>query len=217
MDEIKETGGARIGMANATWPFAKLLVNKDRLEIKASIIGNLAFKPSDVISIRPYTIIPVLGQGIKIVHNVSNYDPNVIFWTMGSPAALISRIEATGFTKNLVPLSTQVEQEIISAQAQGGFPIKTPAIIAIVVIWNLLLLPVFINFSFGKQGIAFSDINIQLALGFMFCTCLVLLVSHPFRKLLLKPGASIDNIKSFLFFLMLITAIIFLGFSFFPK
>nr|MBB6152270.1 hypothetical protein [Mucilaginibacter sp. SP1R1] len=26
MHEIEETGGARIGMANATWPFAKLML-----------------------------------------------------------------------------------------------------------------------------------------------------------------------------------------------
>ena len=39
------------GMANATWPFATLTVNKNELQLKASIIGNLVFKPSDIIAI----------------------------------------------------------------------------------------------------------------------------------------------------------------------
>lgn len=51
MNELKLTGGARIGMANATFPFATLKVNKDRLELNASIVGNIVFQPSDIISI----------------------------------------------------------------------------------------------------------------------------------------------------------------------
>ena len=34
--EINQTGGAGIGMANATWPFAKLTVNKDTLTLRDS-------------------------------------------------------------------------------------------------------------------------------------------------------------------------------------
>ena len=33
MDQLKMTGGARIGMANATWPFVTLTVTKDRLDL----------------------------------------------------------------------------------------------------------------------------------------------------------------------------------------
>ena len=51
MVEVKKTGGARIGIANATWPFATLKANKDKLELNVIIIGELIFKPSDIISI----------------------------------------------------------------------------------------------------------------------------------------------------------------------
>jgi hypothetical protein len=51
MTDIKFTGGARIGMANATWPFASLKVSKDRLDLNATIVGNLVFRPADIISI----------------------------------------------------------------------------------------------------------------------------------------------------------------------
>jgi len=47
------TGGARIGRANATYPFANLFVDKDVLKINSSIVGNLVFKPQDIISIEP--------------------------------------------------------------------------------------------------------------------------------------------------------------------
>ena len=41
MNTFEATGGARIGKANATWPFAKIKADKNKLELNASIIGNL--------------------------------------------------------------------------------------------------------------------------------------------------------------------------------
>ena len=103
MNEIKETGGARIGMANATWPFATLKVTKDKLELNASIIGNLVFKPSDIISIEPHS--SFISSGLKINHRVSNYKNLVIFWTFGNVNSLILKIEQTGFLNNNDPIS----------------------------------------------------------------------------------------------------------------
>lgn len=54
------TGGARIGMANASYPFADLYVDNEILKINASIVGNLTFQPKDIISIEPY--IPKLAK-----------------------------------------------------------------------------------------------------------------------------------------------------------
>ena len=42
MKQYELTGGARIGRGNATYPFAKLKVTANKLELNASIIGNLA-------------------------------------------------------------------------------------------------------------------------------------------------------------------------------
>ena len=61
IQEVKEKGGARIGMINATWPFATLSVTRNELKLNTSIIGNSSFSPSDIIAIEPYKIIPVLG------------------------------------------------------------------------------------------------------------------------------------------------------------
>jgi hypothetical protein len=216
MDEIKETGGARIGMANATWPFATLIVNRNELQLKASILGTLIFKPSDIISIEPYIQIPVLGQGIKINHNVAACNQKVIFWTMGSPQALIARIEQTGFLTNTRPLPAELDSTITASQTSGGFPVKKPAAIAIIAIWNILILNYFIQIFIEKSNKVNINIGPQLALGFMFLVCLLLLISEPFRQLILKPGRSINDIRIFLFFTMFITGIIFLGFTFMP-
>ncbi len=37
------TGGARVGWINATWPLAKLTVNKHTIELKATLIGKYSF------------------------------------------------------------------------------------------------------------------------------------------------------------------------------
>jgi len=210
MTEINETGGARIGLANATWPLAKLIVSKDKLELKASIIGDLVFKPGDVISIQPYTVIPLLGQGIRIIHNVSNYNPKVIFWTMGSPSALMQRIAETGFMTNGNPIPPALQQEIVEAQASGGFPLKTSAAIAIVVIWNLLILSGFLQVFNGAHKDITIGFGARAAPAFILLTCLGLLTSQQVRDIILKPGRSLDSIKSFLYLLMFISGIMFL-------
>lgn len=82
MYDIQETGGAKIGNARSTWPFAQLLVNKNVLQLNASIIGNLYFRPSDIISIEASSLLK--GLGIKINHRVPKYNTNVIFITSDS-------------------------------------------------------------------------------------------------------------------------------------
>ena len=95
MTQLNLTGGARIGMANATCPFASLKVTNDRLDLNATIVGNLVFKPEEIISIEPYYMIPIIGQGIKINHRIPKYKENVIFWTFKNPNEVIGQIKQT--------------------------------------------------------------------------------------------------------------------------
>ena len=112
MNELKLTGGARIGMANATWPFATLKVSRNKLELNASIVGNLVFQPSNIKSIEPYTQIPLIGQGIKINHNVDSYKEKVIFWTFKKPETVINEIKQVGFLNKQQELRTNSISEI---------------------------------------------------------------------------------------------------------
>lgn len=211
MNQVKETGGALIGVFRATWPFATLTVTKDVLELKVSLIGKFIFRQTDIISIEPYSYF--LNRGLKINHKVPTYDDNIIFLLFEDPDNLIERIEQTGFLSTNKPVSIDIENTIATTQSQGGFPIKTHVAIAIVVIWNILFLVDF-NFFFTGNKIGFPlGIGAKSALGFIFLICVALLIFKPVRKVILKEGRSIDDIKTFVLFLMYICAFMFLSIS----
>jgi len=213
MNDIEETGGAKIGLAHATWPFAKLTVNKNVLQLNASIIGNLYFRPSDIISIEPSSFLS--GSGIKINHRVEKYSSKVIFLTMGG-ADLINRIASTGFLTNTAPLLPEVETEIATYQSGGSFPIKWSAAIAFIVIWNLLFLADMVGFLGKGKNIPLGN-GSKLAMAFAFLFALGVLILKPFRQLVLKEGRTTKDVKLFFIFLMMITGFMFLMMSLIPN
>jgi len=79
-ENIVLNGGAHIGWANATWPFAKLNVTSNRLELNTYLLGNFIFQPMDIISIVPYSGASPFKNGIKIIHSVENYNQKIVFW-----------------------------------------------------------------------------------------------------------------------------------------
>ncbi len=217
MNELQLTGGARIGMANATFPFATLKVNKDRLELNASIVGNLTFQASDIISIEPYTMIPILGQGIKINHNVANYKERVIFWTFKDPNSVVRQIQETGFLNNQNTTEKKVDRTIIEKQAKGGFPIKKGFAIGAIVVWNLLFLTDIIPFFLGKkEGFAIGN-GVLGAIGLLFLTALLSLISADFRRLVLKEGRDLTDIKKFAIFTLIVSGFMLLNLGLITK
>ena len=217
MNQLKITGGARIGMANATWPFVTLKVDRDQLELNASIIGNLIFQPADIISIEPYRQIPVLGQGIKINHKVDSYKRKVIFWTFKNPESVIRQIKETGFLDNQQQLSHPSNEKIKERQRSGGFPLKKTFAIGTVIIWNLLFLVDIIPFIQGKSEKFPIGNGALVALGLIFTSALLSLISEGFRKLILKDGRTLEDIKIFSIFIMMISGMMFLSFLTFTK
>jgi hypothetical protein len=214
MYEIEEIGGAKIGFGRTTWPFAKLLVNRSELRLNASIIGNVYFRPSDIISIEPSSLFS--GAGIKINHRVNEYSEKVIFLTSGS-RDLIKRIEDTGFLNNPGPIPAEVEAKILQYQSSGSFPMKWSAVIVFVVIWNLLFLGDQLGYFGNTNNHIPLGIGAQLALAFAFLFALAILLSEPFSRLVLKDGRKAREIRSFLFFLMLITGFMFTMLSLIPR
>ncbi len=207
-------GGARIGMANATYPWADLFVDKDILKINASLIGKLIFRPEDIISIEPYSIIPFLGQGIKINHRVKNYNSKVIFWTLQKPEIVINEIEKVGFFERINSEISLEDEEIIKMQQQGSFPIKKSIAIIFVVLWNLLFLSDFILFFQGVNKDMFPFGNgIKMAIGLVMITSILTLISSNFRAIILKEGRDINEIKQFIYFLIVICGFMLLSFT----
>ena len=206
MRELQLTGGARIGMANATIPFATLKVNKDRLELNASVIGNLTFHSTDIVSIEPYTLIPLIGQGIKINHNVSDYKERVIFWTLKNPSHVIQQIRETGFFKDVNGRNTVIKQRITGQQKKGGFPLKIGFAIGAISFWNLLFLIDFVPYHFLDTKESPIGNGVLVAVGLLFLTSLLALISEDFRKLILKDGRGLKEIKTFVIFILIVSA-----------
>ncbi|WP_346986251.1 hypothetical protein [Chryseobacterium sp. POE27] len=212
MKQFKLTGGARIGRANATYPFADLYVDENILKINASLVGSLIFQPQDIIMIKPYSSIPLIGQGIKILHRVDNYKQNVIFWTMKDPQFVISEIKQTGFLEKANFPLTEKDQEIIRQQRQGGFPLKPFLPVVFILLWNGLLLYDFVPFFLQKDSGRPFGFGVCSALGLLFLMALMTLVSGGFRKLILKEGRDLEDIKKFAIFILLISGIMFAAF-----
>lgn len=213
---IKETGGARIGMMNATWPFAKLTVTQDRLTLNATILGKFTFKSTDIIAIQPYTVIPFFGQGIRIQHRNGAYNSKIIFWTFKSPATLISEIKQTGFLNQDESKSPDQSVELgQQQQSSGGFPLKIGFAIAVLVLWNVLFFVdtealfqrSILQFGFGK--------GVLLSTGMALITCVLLLFVPFFQKIALKKGRNIKDISVFIYFAMFIVGVLFLSRIFF--
>ncbi|WEK69735.1 MAG: hypothetical protein P0Y62_18210 [Candidatus Chryseobacterium colombiense] len=212
MKQFKLTGGARIGRANATYPFAELYVDENTLKINASLVGNLIFQPQDIILIKPYSSLPLIGQGIKIVHRVENYNQNVIFWTMRDPDSVIHEIQGTGFLDKIYSSISEKDMKIIEQQKQGGFPLKPILPIAFIFLWNALFLYDFVPLLSGKNTNHPFGIGVCTALGLLFMTALLTLISGGFRKLILKEGRGLDDIKKFAVFILLISGAMFTAF-----
>lgn len=208
MDEVKETGGAYVGIAHATYPFAKLTVDKNKLELNVHIIGRMVFMPGDIESLELDTKrFSLNGAGIRIVHNIKSYRSKIIFLPQNNPDSIIRAIRATGFLDNVSPVPYIIKEEVLALQSGGSFPVKTKAAIIIAVIWNVLgfynLAPIFT----GSEG-GVKNANVLLPLGFVFTLCLLLLFSPFVRQFILKDGHNIKDLRYFLYFLIAICMLI---------
>jgi hypothetical protein len=216
MNELNETGGAKIGLATASWPFAKLHVTNKTLTLNATILGKLVFARSDIQSIEVYRKFGFRSKGIQINHSVPNYRKTVVFFTANDPQQLINEISKTGFFDSNVRLNAMEELELKEAQRQGGFPFRMPFVVAVIILWNLL------SFIDPKKLFDQGIVQFGLAKGFVFSTgmlllvCLLLLFFQPFQRLVLKEGKQLKDIRLFVYFLLLISLLLFVAQLFIP-
>lgn len=207
-------GGARIGRANATYPFATLTVNKDILKINASVIGNLEFRHQDIISIESYSLIPILGQGIKINHRVAGYNPKVIFWTFKEPENVINDIKKTGFWNGLNNTISKEEKLILEKQRQSETPIKPLVLIVMFFLWFGIVTNSLHFFPLKEDGLGFELIRRVgiSALAILFLCCILTFISSGFKRLIMRKERNFIEIKKFVFFLTLLSGFLLLSF-----
>lgn len=215
--QIKVIGGARIGSANATWPFVTLTVTKNRLDLNATLIGNYSFAPDDILSIVPCS--ELFGGGLRINHKVSSYKQNVIFWTSNAQQ-LLKQIQDLGFLDyDPNHVDPEIKKQISIRQKQGGLAFKWPFLILIAVVWNLLFLVDFYKFYMtDSQGIPLGR-GAMMALSFVLISSVLLIFSKDFRRIALKEGRDFNEISKAVYFVMFICGFmlvnLFLFFNFF--
>ncbi len=80
LDAKTWTGGARIDLQNATWPFAKFTLSSDSLVLSVASTLTYRLDPDHVTWVEEIMAIPVIGQGVRLHHNVVGYPQQIIFW-----------------------------------------------------------------------------------------------------------------------------------------
>ncbi len=179
---------------NGTWPCATLTARQDQLILNASLLGKYSFSPEQVVAIEKYTVIPILGWGIRIQHNVATYPRKIVFWCFGRPESLIRRIQETGFVARADPDSVPTGR---------GMPVRWQALVAIIALWNALLL-LDMRQSGGSPGKPGTFTLVALLL--LFLGSVGIWRSALLQRAILKPGRSCGEIKAWLYLLALLSA-----------
>jgi hypothetical protein len=195
------TGGAQIGWVNASWPLARLSATPERLTIKARIVGDYSFTPTQVSAVERYVLIPFLAWGVRIRHQVPDYPQRVIFWCLGDPEAVVQGIRNAGFA------STGPEPDDARS---AGIPVRWSAVIGGIALWNLLFILPFLGQPHGGSPAGWRVLfPLYAVLGFIMAAR----KSAGFQRMIMKPGRSIGEIKPFLRLLAFVCGLLAIIFS----
>jgi hypothetical protein len=75
---FSQIGGARLGLFNATWPFAKLVVDPE--ELRLTVLGiKFAFPRASITKISKYS--RFVSTGLRIEHSKKRVPSFIVFWT----------------------------------------------------------------------------------------------------------------------------------------
>jgi hypothetical protein len=198
--EISVIGGARIGIVNATWPFARLVATAAGLRV-TSVFDTYDFRPSDVVSLERYGSIPFFGNGIRIAHSRPDYPAKIVFWCLSNPEELIARIRETGFAP-IAPANSRIRSR--------GLAFRWSAVLLFILFWNGLF---FLNnpkpyLPGNKPGI------LTLApLAFAFLIGWGTKTSPELQKMVLKDGRSVNEVRSFLSLLQMVSGLLLIVFT----
>ena len=173
-----------------------MIVQKNKIDLNATLIGKYSFTQEQIISIKKYTTIPILGWGIQIIHNISEYPKKIIFWSFSNPESIIIKIQETGFLPSADP--SKIPPNI-------GIPVKWQAIVLIVALWNILL---FADMGgFPQPGFKPGSFTL-LALFLLFIGSISIWKSFWLQSMILKPGRSPSEIKAWLNLLALVSGLL---------
>ena len=193
------TGGARFGMANATWPLATLTVTQDTLSIRATILGTHTFTADHVLEIKAISWVPIIGQGVQVIHTRREIPERIIFWTLGSPKTILADIELEGFKAQALP---EEDQEF------RHFPLRVWFMVLAFFLWNGLMLTDLILLITESGDTAYAT---SAAISLAFFTSLAIRFPGPIQRFALHEPDDLSriqstlNIVSFALFIMMLS------------
>ena len=197
MTIFKKRGGAQVGWVSASWPAAGIEVGASRLAI--SSLGTYVFAPNEVTAVESVGAIPFLTQGIRVHHTKAEYPERVVFYTLSGREALLAAVRAAGLS---------VGQAV--AQAKRGFPMRLPAVVLVIVLWNLL-------FFLDKPNLKLEHHTpgpyVLIALAMLFTLALLLPRSAWLQALFMREGRDIGEVASLLRLMQIVSGLMLLGFG----
>ncbi|MFZ6770384.1 hypothetical protein ACO0LM_25290 [Undibacterium sp. Di26W] len=198
MQDMSFTGGASVGWINASWPFAKL--NISRQKIVLTTFGKYEFSPDQVVSFEPYGMIPVFMSGIRINHNRLDYPGAIIFWYLGRRDKVLGSFAQCGFQPS----------GKVCARPQG-MPMRWSVLIAMILIWNVLF---FLDLppQLFPHGAEPGPVQIfALVSACAFSTAAKL--STRLQKLIMREGRYFGEVKPVFGLMQLLTGALALAFG----
>lgn len=197
MTIFKKRGGAQVGWVSASWPLAGIEVGASRLAI--SSLGTYVFAPSEVTAVEPVGAIPFLTQGVRIHHTKAQYPEKIVFYTPSGREALLAALRTAGFS---------VGHTV--APAKRGFPMRLPAVVLVILFWNLL-------FFLDKPNLKLEHHTpgpyALLALAMLFALALLLPRSAWLQTLFMREGRDIGEVASLLRLVQIVSGFMLLGFG----
>lgn len=174
--EFIRLGNCTIGLMSIGFPFARLKVNQQRIEIQ-TIVGAYEFESFQICTILPVKFLGI--HGIKILHRKISYPKNFVFYYLGSRDKFWSQLSASTFPINCSKLP---------AAANGGLIVLRSSFLTVS---SIALISLYI---IGGKSIFFSGV---MAWGLALHSLI------PIQKLGLKKNRHIDEIRHWLRFCIL--------------
>jgi len=161
--------------------------------------GKYRFSPLDVVALEDYGKIPILYNGIRVVHNRLDCPEKIVFWCIGSREKMLKEIQSVGFHPNGK-----------AVQRPGGIPVRWWFIVTTLIIWNALFFLDMSSDPFLRGQLGLSS---WIAMVSVFALSTAIRLSRTVQDHVISPGHQIGEIKAILSLLQLVSGILALGFG----
>lgn len=194
----RQRGGSQIGWVSATWPLAGIEVSPGKLTVTS--MGKYEFAPAEVTAVEEVGSIPFFSTGVRIHHCKAQYPERVIFYPLIGRDYLLEAIRRAGFAVGTP-----------ATRVRRGFPMRIPAILVVVLLWNALLL---LDRSSSNASTSASGPYTLTALAGLFALATLLPKSERLQEFFMRDEHDVGEISSLLSLIQLVTGLLLLAFGF---